>query len=258
MENQINYKEKIPPQFLYPNKKWFEDKNRPVPRSIEGLEDYQLIIKLGGLRHLLEEHGYKSVSYEVVSVSEHFSAVKCRIEFFNKQFSDIIPFESLASCNVAELPDGFQYHTLSFAENRAFARCIRAFLNINIVSDTELSRTILNKDDEKKEDLKKLSQDIEKKIEKSETSNTAEKPKKSLKTQKRDSNNTLFLTWEKHGGTEKFSDMKEFLRSSYLQWKDTIKDFDPKSVAKWNDWADVPSNVALEISGIISTLKKKE
>ncbi len=45
----VSWKAMINPKFLYPNKGWFERNNKPVPDSVEGLQDHQIICKLGGL-----------------------------------------------------------------------------------------------------------------------------------------------------------------------------------------------------------------
>ena len=47
-DGTINWRAMIAPEHLYPNKGWFESRSKPMPNSIEGLEDSQLLIKLSG------------------------------------------------------------------------------------------------------------------------------------------------------------------------------------------------------------------
>ena len=48
-DGSVNWRAMIAPEHLYPNKGWFEMRNQPMPQSIEGLTDNQLLIKLSGI-----------------------------------------------------------------------------------------------------------------------------------------------------------------------------------------------------------------
>jgi len=139
MAEKINWREKVLPEFLYPNKEWFIKRSLAVPDSIDGLQDNQLVIKLGGLRHLLEERGYLSVDTTLTHVeSDHVSA-KCVIIFRDDEHEDI-HYSANASAHKNNTDDFGMRFLEAIAENRAFARCIRNFLNINVVSDEELPK----------------------------------------------------------------------------------------------------------------------
>ena len=64
-DGSVNWRAMINSEHLYPNKEHFEMRKMPVPESIEGLEDNQLLIKLGGIKELLKLRGVKSVGYSV-------------------------------------------------------------------------------------------------------------------------------------------------------------------------------------------------
>ena len=56
-DGSVNWRAMISPEHLYPNKGWFEMRKMPAPESIEGLEDHQLLIKLGGIKELAKHRG---------------------------------------------------------------------------------------------------------------------------------------------------------------------------------------------------------
>ena len=48
-DSSVNWRAMVDPKHLFPNKSWFEVRNKPTPKSIEGLQDNQLLIKVGFL-----------------------------------------------------------------------------------------------------------------------------------------------------------------------------------------------------------------
>ena len=51
-DGSINWRAMVDPKYLFPNKSWFEARNKAVPTSIDRLQDYQLLIKLAGIKEL--------------------------------------------------------------------------------------------------------------------------------------------------------------------------------------------------------------
>ena len=51
-DGSIDWRAMIKSEFLYPNKGWFEARSQALPDSIDGLEDKQLLIMLGGIKEL--------------------------------------------------------------------------------------------------------------------------------------------------------------------------------------------------------------
>ena len=80
-DGSVNWRAMIREEHLFPNKSWFEARNKEVPTSIDGLADHQLLIKLGGIKELAKLRGFKSVSYTVNKCTESHVAVTCEIEF---------------------------------------------------------------------------------------------------------------------------------------------------------------------------------
>ena len=71
-DGTVNWRAMIKPEFLYPNKGWFDVRNKPVPTSTEGLDDKQLLIMLGGIKELAKMRGYSTVAFDVVHSSDGY------------------------------------------------------------------------------------------------------------------------------------------------------------------------------------------
>ena len=68
-DGSINWRGMIKDEFLYPNKGWFDARNKPTPSSNEGLEDKQLLIMLGGIKEIAKMRRYSSVDFDVNNIS---------------------------------------------------------------------------------------------------------------------------------------------------------------------------------------------
>ena len=134
---QIDWRKMVKPEFLVPNRDKTKDTN------VEDLQDKDLIILLGGLKDLAQIRGYTKVSYSVFTAAEHYVCVSCTINWLpnfeteNREVS----FQSLASTSLNNTKDFGKLYLAEMAENRAFCRCVRNFLRINIVSAEELSNS---------------------------------------------------------------------------------------------------------------------
>ena len=148
-DGSINWRAMVKPEYLYPNKDWFSSRNKPVPESIEGLEDSQLLIKLGGIKELAKLRGYNQVSYDVVKCERDYVVIKCKIYWraLTKEQSSIVvleeacSFEDIANATLENTNDFCAKFLETIATNRAFVRCVRNFLGINIVGDDEIDKS---------------------------------------------------------------------------------------------------------------------
>lgn len=149
LDGSINWRAMVKPEYLYPNKDWFDIRNKPVPDSIEGLADNQLLIKLGGLKELAKLRGYSSVSYKVIKCDKDHVVVKCKIAWkaLLNEFSTIkiqedpCIFEDMANATLENTNDFCAKFLETIATNRAFVRCVRNYLGINIVGDEEIDKS---------------------------------------------------------------------------------------------------------------------
>ena len=138
-DGSVNWRAMINPEHLYPNKDWFEYRQMPVPDSVDGLDDSQLLIKLGGIKELAKLRGFKAVTYDIQESSDDRVVTNCIINWNeNYENHNGAVFSSLANATVNNT-NGFAAKFLeAIAENRSFVRCVRNFLNIHIVGADEI------------------------------------------------------------------------------------------------------------------------
>jgi hypothetical protein len=105
------------------------------------LEDHQLLCKLGGYKELARLRGYSTVHYQLNYLENGVSAI-CTIQWEpNYETNDThVSFQSIANSTSENCGDFMSSLKETQAENRAFVRCVRNFLNINIVGDDEISK----------------------------------------------------------------------------------------------------------------------
>lgn len=138
----IIWRDMISPEYLYPNREYFERKNLPVPDSTEGLPDNQCLVKIGGLIELMRLRGYSSLDQQIVNVDHGYVTAKCTIHWEPNFETNNLPvsFSWTANSNRDNCGDFMAHYQETQAQNRALSLCIRKFLNVNIVSDEELSK----------------------------------------------------------------------------------------------------------------------
>lgn len=146
-DGTINWRKMIKPEFLVPNKQKLEQAGKEVPKTIEGLEDKYLLILLGGIKELAQTRGFVSSSpSHIVSPSNDYVVVGHVITWIPNYETEN---RSITSSGIG---DASPFNTNSFgksflgpiAENRAFVRCVRNFLKINVVGQDEVPATGLS------------------------------------------------------------------------------------------------------------------
>ena len=168
-DGSVNWRAMVDPKHLFPNKSWFEARNKPSPKSIEGLQDNQLLIKLAGIKELAKLRGYNSVRYNVIKCEKDHVSIKCEISWIPNfenpiSESDFIPasthFEDVANATTDNTSSFATKFLETIAANRAFVRCVRNFLNVHIVGDDEIDKsngTPQHPEAEEVEPIKKLT-----------------------------------------------------------------------------------------------------
>lgn len=133
-DGSVNWRKMVKQDYLVSNRQ------RTRETDVTKLEDRDLLILLGGIKELAQIRGYTDVTYEVSSPSPEYVVAVCKIKW-------IPNFETEgASITFSAIGDASPMNTNSFAkmflgpiaENRAFVRCVRSFLKINIVSQEEI------------------------------------------------------------------------------------------------------------------------
>lgn len=133
-DGSVNWRKMIKPEFLVP-KKGIEE------TDVSKLEDKQLLILLGGIKDLARKRGYSYVCHDSLYVVPGYVALKTSIQWVGNYETDNaeVTFSSCADAHKGNTTGFTQEHLAAMAENRAFCRCVRNFLNINIVSREEIS-----------------------------------------------------------------------------------------------------------------------
>ena len=149
-DGSINWRAMIKQQYLVPNRQ------KTSETDVSKLEDKDLLILLGGIKELAQIRGFTSVEYRVVTATDNYFATSCKITWIPNYETENRPiiFEALADASLVNTKDFARYFLAAIAENRAFVRCVRNFLKINIVSQEELGDAKLGlvaKEDAEKE-----------------------------------------------------------------------------------------------------------
>jgi hypothetical protein len=133
-DGTINWRKMVKIEHLVPNRQKTQE------TDVSKLQDKDLLILLGGIKELAQIRGYTSVEYKVVAASETYFATSCKITWlpnYETGGKEIV-FESLADATSNNTKSFARFFLAAIAENRAFVRCVRNFLKINIVSQEEL------------------------------------------------------------------------------------------------------------------------
>jgi hypothetical protein len=140
-EGLVDWRSMIDPKHLAINKYNFERRGKPVPDSVTGLDDRDLLILLIGLKNLAQTRGFSDVSYSVVSPSQNYVIASCKITWipnFETEGREV-SFSAIGDASPENTNSFGKNYLGPIAENRAFVRAVRNFLKINIVSQEEIN-----------------------------------------------------------------------------------------------------------------------
>jgi hypothetical protein len=142
-DGSVNWRSMIKDEHLFPNRSWFDLRKKDVPRSIDGLGDHQLLIKLSGIKELAKLRGFSDVSYDVVKCEPDHVAVICRVTFLPNYETGgkSVVFQDMANATLDNTSSFATKFLETIACNRAFVRCVRNFLNVHIVGDDEIDKS---------------------------------------------------------------------------------------------------------------------
>ena len=228
-DGSINWRAMIKPEFLYPNKGWFEARKKDVPTSPEGLDDKQLLIMLGGIKELARLRGFEGVSFEASHLSDTYAVATCEIVWSPNYESnkERIVYQDVANATFQNTGSFAAKFLETIACNRAFVRCVRNFLNIHIVGADEI--------DKSKDAVNSFSVEA-----------SSDEPLGKILSP----NARLFQDWQDQaGGGGNFDDFKETLRSL---WKKEI--YQNGDAQNWNNFNDVPAKEARKIRAALKKL----
>lgn len=159
----IDWRAKIPEDFIDIQTNWLV-KNGINPADLTAEErkelkeragDENLVIRLGGFKHLAHLAGIQSIKYDVISINDEIGkvSVQCTLGFNNPS----LPQEASGLANASKENTNYPFNMFleSMAENRSFSRACRSAFNINILgaeeiqpSSAEFTQDTLLSDDE--------------------------------------------------------------------------------------------------------------
>ena len=132
----IDWRKMIKTEHLVPNLQ------KTSERDVTKLKDTELIILIAGIKELAQVRGYTDVRYDVTSPSKDYVIASCSIKFIpNYETEDReVTFSAIGDAGPHNTHGFGQAFLGPMAENRAFVRCVRNFLKINIVANDELEK----------------------------------------------------------------------------------------------------------------------
>ncbi len=139
-DGYVNWRKMIRPEFLVANKQ------RTQETDTSKLEDKDLLILLGGIKELAQIRGFTCVSYDVPEAGPNYVIASCYINWIgNYETSNAdVSFQSLADASPDNTQSFARNYLAAIAENRAFVRCVRNFLKINIVGQEEIGVKVID------------------------------------------------------------------------------------------------------------------
>ena len=140
-DGKIDWRAMVPKEYIVVNKQNF--KNKKIPDSIEGVEDKDLLIKLGGFKYLAALRGFKSIVPTVTHCSPHFVGFTTKIVWIpNVEENYEITSTGSADATPSNTTGFSSLYLTATAENRAYSRAVRIFLGINVVSQDEVGPSL--------------------------------------------------------------------------------------------------------------------
>lgn len=131
----VNWRGMIDKKWLVPNR------DKTDVTDVSKLKDTELIILLGGIKELAQIRGYTDLTYEVNCPSPDYVVATCKITWIPNYETENKPvtFSAIGDASISNTSDFARNYLAATAENRAFVRCVRSFLRINIVGGDELA-----------------------------------------------------------------------------------------------------------------------
>ena len=144
-EGRIDWRAMVDAKFLYVarehEEKVMKEQGKPLAEvDLLLVRDDWLRIRVGGLNQLAHMRGVRSCRYPHVETREGHATVSCEITFIGNSESGMEPetWSGIASASIRSVDKHFIPYLETFAENRAFSRCVKRALQINILSDIEV------------------------------------------------------------------------------------------------------------------------
>ncbi len=142
-DGSVNWRKMIKPEFLVVNKQNFERRKQEAPKTIEGVDDKDLLILLGGIKDLARLRGYSRVQHQAMVSLPSYCSIRTTITWIPnfETGGEAVSFDSLADASAQNTQGFAKLYLAAIAENRGFVRAVRNFLGINIIGQDEVGAT---------------------------------------------------------------------------------------------------------------------
>lgn len=145
-DGSVNWRKMVLPEFLQVNRSYKEQIEKVYGKPVaelkkEDLDDKYLLILLAGIRQLAQLRGFSSIEFAPQSCAPGYAATVCRIKWlpiYEDGNGAATVTEALADAHIKNTNGFAQKYLMAIAENRAFTRCVRNFLRVNIVGEEEI------------------------------------------------------------------------------------------------------------------------
>lgn len=137
-DGYVNWRAMIPTEFVVINKERF--KGNEIPSDLSSLNEKDLLVLLGGIKYVAKLRGFTDCNIEVKYASETKVICECHMVWRpNYETEDeIVTFTGIGEASLDNTKGFGKLFLGPIAENRAFVRSVRNFLNINIVGNDEI------------------------------------------------------------------------------------------------------------------------
>lgn len=143
-EGLIDWRAMVPPQYLYVasehEAKVVAQQGKPIGEiDILAVPDEWLRIRVAGLNYLAHLRGVRSCTYPTFQATDTFASAVCQMTFIGNVETGMCDetWSGAGSARRTSMDLKMLPYMETFAENRAFGRCVKRALQINILSDIE-------------------------------------------------------------------------------------------------------------------------
>ncbi len=144
-EGQIDWRAMLPAKHLYVIREReaavVAAQGKPIDEcDLSLVNEKWLRIKIAGINYLANIRGYRSLEYPSFIITEGKASIVCQMEFIGNYETSGYPMicAGVGSACRLTMDKDWMGQLEAFAENRAFARCVKRALQIAILADAEV------------------------------------------------------------------------------------------------------------------------
>ena len=214
----IDWRKMLNDEWLYPNPTKY-----PASADISKLKDSDLCVLLQGYKDIAQIRGYTDVTYDIISPSADYVVATCSITWKPnyETENEAVIFSAIGDASPANTNGFGALYLGPMAENRAFVRCVRNFLNIHIVGADEIDKS------------KGANNSVSVESVEAAATTPIGLLQKSLLSKK---------------SVSSFEDFLELLRRMY---KEEVYNYDVEAIKTWKSWKDIPTKEVRKLIALV-------